>query len=363
MTEFIQIHILASYPPSNLNRDDLGRPKTAILGNTQRLRISSQSLKRAWRQSELFQSALAGHIGIRTREMGNKIAAAFSSGSTLKNILADTREAPSRKVVPQKEAYEWARLIAERFGKVTAKENDLKTEQIVHYSPEEISAIDALLEKCAMSGKGPEEKDLDLLRKNHAAVDIAMFGRMFANTPAYNTEAAVQVAHAITVHDVVVEDDYFTAVDDLNRLETDAGSAHIGQFEFASGLYYIYMCIDRDLLEGNLGGNRELASRAIAALTEAATKVAPAGKQASFASRAYASYLLAERGTQQPRSLAVAFVRPVRGEDVLSSAIRALEETRTKIEKVYGRCCDEWVSMNTVTGEGSLESVLKFVAR
>ncbi len=363
MTEFIQFHILASYPPSNLNRDDLGRPKTAILGGKQRLRISSQSLKRAWRQSELFQSALSGHIGIRTREMGNRIVAALTSGRTLPDVLHNSQKAPSRTPVSEKQAYEWAKSIVDRFGKLTSKENDASTEQIVHYSPEEIAAIDALLEKCSVSGKAPEEKDLSLLRKNNSAVDIAMFGRMFANTPAFNSEAAVQVSHAITVHDVIVEDDYFTAVDDLNRLESDAGSAHIGQMEFASGLYYIYVCINRDMLIENLGGDRNLASKAVSALAEACAKVAPAGKQASFASRAYASYMLAERGPQQPRSLAVAFVRPVRGDDVLVTAIRTLEENREKIERVYGRCCDEHYSFNAVLGQGSLEEMLKFVAK
>jgi len=43
MGNFIQLHLLTSYPPSNLNRDDLGRPKTAIMGGKTRLRISSQS--------------------------------------------------------------------------------------------------------------------------------------------------------------------------------------------------------------------------------------------------------------------------------------------------------------------------------
>ena len=67
MSEFIQLHMLVSYPPSNLNRDDLGRPKTAVMGGTQRLRISSQSLKRAWRTSDIFSKSLEGHIGIRTK--------------------------------------------------------------------------------------------------------------------------------------------------------------------------------------------------------------------------------------------------------------------------------------------------------
>jgi len=170
------------------------------------------------------------------------------------------------------------------------------------------------------------------------------------------------VSHAITVHDVVVEDDYFTAVDDLNVLETDAGSAHIGQFEFAAGLYYFYICINRDLLIENLMGDASLASRAIGAITEACAKVAPAGKQASFASRAYASYMLAERGSQQPRSLAVAYIKPVKGGDILTAAIRGIEETRKNIDKVYGPCCKDARSFNTTTGEGSLAEIVRFVS-
>ncbi|HOO90898.1 MAG TPA: type I-E CRISPR-associated protein Cas7/Cse4/CasC [Syntrophales bacterium] len=362
MTEFIQLHILASYPPSNLNRDDLGRPKTAIMGGTQRLRISSQSLKRAWRQSELLQSALAGHIGIRTKEMGNKVAEALTSGRTLADVLNDSSAPPKRTPVPEKKAIEWARLITEQFGKLVKKEDSVKTEQIAHYSPTEIEGIDTLLEECISKGASPDKEQLSLLRKDHAAVDIAMFGRMFANTPSFNTEAAVQVSHAITVHDVVVEDDYFTAVDDLNRLETDAGSAHIGQFEFGSGLYYIYVCINRDLLLENLNGDAQMASKAIEALTEACAKVAPIGKQASFASRAYASYILAEKGPYQPRSLAVAFLKPLKTDDMLTSAISALEETQKKIDKVYGSCYQDSRLLNANTGEGTLSDILQFVS-
>lgn len=362
MTEFIQLHILASYPPSNLNRDDLGRPKTAIMGGTQRLRISSQSLKRAWRQSEFLQSALAGHIGIRTKEMGNKVVAALTSGRTLSDVLSNSSKSPVRSPVTEKKAVEWAKIITEQFGKVSGADKAVKTEQIVHFNPEEINAIDMLLEQCIKSGNAPNKESLSLLRKDHTAADIAMFGRMFAKDPHYNTEAAVQVSHALTVHDVVIEDDYFTAVDDLNALETDAGSAHIGQFEFAAGLYYIYICINQDLLKENLMGDGALAQKAIAALTESCAKVPPAGKQASFASRAYASYILAERGSNQPRSLAVAYLTPVKGENLLASAITALEETRRKMDAVYGPCCRDARIMNAAAGEGSLSEILRFVS-
>ncbi len=349
MSTFIQLHLLTSYPPSNLNRDDLGRPKTAIMGGKNRLRVSSQSLKRAWRTSDLFSEAMKGHIGTRTKAMGIEIYNAFLE----KNVAAA-------------KAKEWAKQIAEVFGKCkkanAAKPlEELEIEQLAHFSPEEKDGIMKLIEKLAASNVAPTPADLTLLMKKHAAADIAMFGRMLASSPAFNTEAAVQVGHAITVHDVAVEDDYFTAVDDLNSGEDDLGAAHIGETEFAAGVFYLYICINRNLLVENLDGDQALANKAIEALVEAAAKVAPNGKQNSFASRAYASYILAEKGEQQPRSLSVAFLKPVRGEDVLAKAIGELEAKRANMEKVYGPCADDKKVMNAESGEGRLDDIITFV--
>lgn len=349
MSTFIQLHILTSYPPSNLNRDDLGRPKTAVMGGKNRLRISSQSLKRAWRTSDLFAEAMIGHVGTRTKAMGiNAYNALREQG------VADGK------------AKEWSRLIAGVFGKCKkANPNkpfeELEIEQLAHFSPEEMAGIMRLVERLATSNTAPTSDDLSLLLRRHTAVDIAMFGRMLASSPAFNVEAAVQVAHAVTIHEVAVEDDYFTAVDDLNRGEDNLGAAHIGETEFAAGLFYLYICINRDLLVENLGGDQQLANQSLAALVEAAAKVAPSGKQNSFGSRAYASYLMAEKGEQQPRSLSVAFLKPMRGEDFLTKAIKALESTRASMENAYGPCADGSKVMNAETGEGRLEEVISFV--
>jgi CRISPR system Cascade subunit CasC len=70
MTTFLQLHMLTSYPPACLNRDDLNRPKTTVMGGVPRLRISSQSLKRAWRKSPCFEESLKGHVGTRTKTKG-----------------------------------------------------------------------------------------------------------------------------------------------------------------------------------------------------------------------------------------------------------------------------------------------------
>ena len=153
------------------------------------------------------------------------------------------------------------------------------------------------------------------------AADIAMFGRMLADNPDYNREAAVQVAHAITTHRVTVEDDYYTAIDDLKTAEEDAGAGFVGELGFGSGIFYLYACIDTELLQKNLGGERTLAADACAALAEAAATVSPKGKQPSFAARARAHYMLAEFGRVQPRTLAGAFVRPVEDVDLAAASI------------------------------------------
>lgn len=348
MSKFIQLHLLTSYPPSNLNRDDLGRPKTAVMGGKTRLRISSQSLKRAWRTSSIFFEALKGHIGERTKMMGVE---------AYKDLV--------KRGVSEAKAKEWAGKIAEVFGKRKAADKDkpledLKTEQLAHFSPEEKKNIFDLTERLASNGTPPTDKDLDLLVKKHTAVDIAMFGRMLADSSAHNFEAAVQVAHAITVHETAVEDDYFTAVDDLNKGEEDMGAGHLGETEFAAGVFYLYLCIDRDLLIENLG-DAQFADQAIAALVETSAKVSPTGKQNSFASRAYASYIMAEKGYQQPRSLSVAFLKPVRGDDVMSIAISELNAKREAMEKTYGPCASGFKTMNAITGEGSITEIISFL--
>jgi len=342
MTRFVQLHLLTSYPPANLNRDDLGNPKTARLGGVERLRVSSQSLKRAWRTSELFQQQLAGTIGTRTKRLG-----------------VEAFEALLGAGVTEKQAREWAGQIAKVYG-AAKKDNPLEIEQLVHIAPEERASLDQLVATLAAEKRGPTDDELDALLHHQTAVDIAMFGRMLASKTQFNGEAAVQVAHAIGVHASAIEDDYFTAVDDLNH--NDPGAAHIGESGFAAAVFYQYICIDRDLLKRNLGGDEVLTQKALRALTEAALKVGPSGKQNSFASRAFAHFALAEKGADQPRSLSLAFVKPVTGTDYASDAVAALQQVRDNMDKVYGACAESGCQFNVLTGEGSVADLLDFVA-
>lgn len=353
MSTFIQLHLLTSYPPSNLNRDDLGRPKTSVVGGRTRLRISSQSLKRAWRQSDLFKSAVGDYIGKRTKRVGYEAAKSFNEAG-----------------IPPKDAITWGKQIAEAFADTEAKDTkdafkETLLKQPIHLSHIEYDKLNELIATICREKRAPKDDELAFMSKEHNSVDIAMFGRMLAvkGKMDLGLEGAVQVAHAFTVHEVAVEDDYFTAVDDLNE---GPDAAHIGETEFASGVFYLYICINRDLLIENLQRKdpekaEELANKTLEALVGAAAKIAPTGKQNSFGSRARTSYMLAEKGSDQPRALAVAFLKPVKGDDILTSAIIELEKRRDNFDKVYGPCYDAFKTMNAETGKGSLNEIISFV--
>lgn len=391
MTTFLQLHMLTSYPPACLNRDDLNRPKTAVMGGVPRLRISSQSLKRAWRTSDVFMEKLTGQTGIRSKELGRKIKESLLSGVELNTLLNDlSLEIKPDGKLTEKQAAEWAWLIASVFVDAKGKGSDeegeeavteekgkskkgkkpnvnkdtLKCEQIVFYSRDEIAVIDNLIKELCETHKAPNDNQLSSIMLKNAghSADLALFGRMLASSPSYNVEASCQVAHGITVHKVAVEDDFFTAVDDLNKRE-DTGSAHLGEQGFAAGLFYLYVCIDCDSLVKNLGSS-DVAKKAIRALTEAAATVSPTGKQNSFGSRAWASYVMAEKGTRQPRSLSVAFLKPVKSGDMLEDAISSLETTCDNLDKIYFKGVNlPSEKINGLTGKGDLEKLLNFVAQ
>jgi CRISPR system Cascade subunit CasC len=342
MNRFLQLHLLTFYPPSNLNRDDAGRPKSAVVGGIPRLRISSQSLKRAWRTSAIFTEALDGYLADRTQRLGEVVEAHLRAQGT----------------EPQR-AQSIAHDIAQSFGALKKKgdEKPLRTEQLAFISPQERAAALDMAEK--MAAGAPAPAPADLLRRTDSAADIAMFGRMLAATPEFNREAAVQVAHAITTHKAVVEDDYYVAVDDLNTREENAGVGFIGEQGFGSGIFYLYLCVDVALLVRNLGGNTALAAAAVAALAEAAATVAPTGKQASFASHAHAHFVLAERGDAQPRTLAAAFLTATQGDDLVTGAIEKLKNWRDKLDNAYGPVAER-ASLDVPKGEGSLADILGF---
>ena len=373
MDSFFQLHLLIPYGPSNPNRDDTGQPKGALFGGAPRLRISSQSLKRAWRTSSVFQEHLEGQLGERTRRIGEVIRQHLLDGNPL---------------MAEDQAKAVARLVARIFGEVH-KENDeheTYTKQLVFVSAEERSRAEALADSFASGERAIGDYDLDraakskkkgvedaikdlrneVLQETDKAADIAMFGRMLAASPAFNREAAVQVSHAITTHRAEAEDDYYSAVDDLKPKKDpeDSGAGFIGEQEFGAGVFYTYICVDRQQFLENVGEGGEPVLRAsLSALIKAAATVSPGGKQASFASRARAIYALAENGNEQPRSLIAAFLKPVSGTDQGEASIKALKKFRDQMNAAYDgadpRYYEEY-EMDVLAGEGTLAGLVDF---
>lgn len=358
MTTFVQFHLLTSYGPSNPNRDDQGRPKQAMVGGVPRLRMSSQSVKRALRESSFFALDLVGHTGKRTKLLHERLC-----------------EHLVKKGVTDKAATEAATQVAGIFGKLeTVKEKDggetVKATTLAFISPDEWKLAEELAEKAAAGEPLPKDKDLKklVLRRADGAVDIAMFGRMLADDADFNRDAAVQVAHAITTHGAQAEEDWYSAVDDLNKAE-DTGAGHLGETAFGSGIYYQYVCVNCDLLIENLGGDKELAARGIEALAKALPQTAPAGKQNSFAHRPMAFYMRAEAGPRAPRDLSGAFFSPVDrklrelgANDLQRGSIKAMEQTAVQIDLCYydGQAEKTCPPLNTLDGTGTLSEIVRF---
>lgn len=524
MSRFIQLHLLTAYPPANLNRDDQGSPKTAKMGGFDRLRVSSQCLKRTWRTSEIFEEAI--DKGIRTKMVGrdafeklskfpalsktesetiakniakvfgslkgdsleldtlafvsdseltniDKIISNFENGlgsatvesnlfgvNLFKALSSDIQASIKALIDVLKNGRDitllWADWDKPKGFKEIIKNGKFKTNEdkspydfiarMIEKSDEWLEEIPGdcevsddqlelffaesyvkqtkeILKKLSLgallSGKAAKtteygalknknhvklcegwEEQIELwvkkvrssedddfisddniqslklvvspgaipksaiLTNEHTNADIALFGRMLASSTEHKIEAACQVAHAISVHPVIIEDDYFTAVEEMNQYRNDAGAAHIGETRFAAGLFYSYICINRELLIRNLGGNEQLAIKAIRALTEAAVKVAPSGKQNSFGSRAYASFVLAEKGDQQPRSLSVAYLKPItqhENDDFINDSIAALLKQRDNFDKVYEKCADDSYELNVPEEKGTLAKLLDFI--
>ena len=343
---FVQLHLLTFYPPSNLNRDDQGRPKTAVVGGFERQRVSSQALKRAWRTSDVFKVALEGHLASRTQRIG---------GVIYDHLIKAGADAVK--------ALEIASELAGVFGKVKDDKKDgtdpkvlTRTEQLAFISPQE-RELAIRMADARLAGTADKVLPKQILLAHDTAADVAMFGRMLASNAEFNREAAVAVAHAITTHRVIVEDDYYTAVDDLKEAQEDAGAGFIGEAAFGSGVFYLYIV-------ENLGGDQELAAKTISALVTAAATIGPRGKVASYASFARTSFILAERGFASPRTLASAFVQPVdkiaASKGFLAASIAALQETQDNFAKAYPEDVIETAFMDVGAAQGTLSDILNF---
>lgn len=334
---FIELHLIQSFAPANLNRDDTGMPKDTEFGGHRRARISSQCIKRAMRLHPVFAQTTQVGVGERTKWMVR--------------LLTPPLVAAGK---PQGEAEAVAATFAQAYaGKMDGKKPD-KTSVLLYLSRGEIDAIAGQLLAdwpSALAAASADKKTTppwmaDLLKtfiretKDRTdAPDIALFGRMLADKPELNIDAACQVAHAISTHRVTMEMDYYTAVDDLLHDE-EAGAGMVGFTGYNSACFYRYARLDWDQLVKNLGGDATLAQRTVDGFLRAAHAAVPSGKQAAFAAQNPPSLALAVvREDGMAWSLANAFERPVRvGRDsgYVDPSIAALDDYWGRLSRVYG---------------------------
>lgn len=316
----IEFHILQSFPVTCLNRDDVGSPKTAVVGGVERGRVSSQCWKR---QVRLALRDLDVHIAVRTRK------------------IADMIEERCCGVCSEEKKEYIARMASAIQSKDTLffiSENELKTlaeyaDGVVDYQTEIKKktldkdlekAMPKLLKECGIKGL----TDLD-------GLDIALFGRMVANATELNVTAASSFSHAITTHRISSAVDYFTAVDDYISESTETGAGHIGANEFSSGTYYRYISLDLGILANNLHGTEDL-TKAVDIFTRALFIAVPAAKQTTFTG--YCPWDYAHILIRKGQPLSISFDKPVqsKGEGYLEPSRIAMENAILRNEKLFG---------------------------
>ncbi|MAE23102.1 MAG: type I-E CRISPR-associated protein Cas7/Cse4/CasC [Pseudomonas sp.] len=346
MSLFVEFHPIQNFAPSNLNRDDTGAPKDALFGGHRRARVSSQCFKRAIRLAAQEHELVAPEYrGVRTKKL---------KALLLERLVGrDPLEAEGKIEV----------ALAAAGLKL---KDDGKTEYLLFLGEAEIAGFATLIEQhwVELAGAAGGEKKgkkeakasapADVVKKAKAlldggkAVDVALFGRMLADMPEVNQDAACQVAHAISTHRVEREFDYFTAVDDKGGPD-ETGAGMIGQVEFNSATLYRYAVVDAGKLLGNLQQDRELTLSALEAFTQAMVRAIPTGKQNTFAAHNLPSFVGVCLRHAGPLNLANAFEKPIapRHEASLTSlSVGELARHEGKLAAVYADARDQWAYLD-----------------
>jgi len=285
---YIDVHILQTVPPSCVNRDDTGSPKSAIYGGAVRARVSSQAWKKAVR--DMFRSSYADmDMGVRTK----RIKAMVIDELAKLGFSGDAENA--------------AKTVLLATGLEEKSINAGKDAPLFFMSQAQANELAKLI----MEDANPDKKSAQKAINSSPGIDVALFGRMVADQANLNIDASCQVAHAISTHKVLNEYDYFTAVDDLpDEDKTDAGAAMIGTVEYNSSTLYRYATVAAHELCCQLG-NKSMAARAVRVFIDAFARSMPTGKINTFANRTLPDALYVAIRGNQPLNLAGAFERPI----------------------------------------------------
>lgn len=356
----IALHILQPFPPSCLNRDDVGAPKSAIFGGVTRARISSQCLKRAIRllarENERERDAKL-FAGSRTLRAADDLADELIK-LKLPEAAKVAKEVCDRFLSKKKEAKEESKPKGKQAKAAEPPdeeaEGDGETSTLLYFSPGEIRAMaEAIV--AAHKAKKDLQDAASKAAKNFTrkdAADIAIFGRMVANDPSLNMEAAGLFSHAISTHACDNDLDFWTAVDDNKGREEEAGAANMGHAEFNAACYYRYVALNLDLLfyqrnedgkpSGNLCGllqpeDKKLRQEIVRSFLHAVVLAVPTAKHTGMNANLPPEYVLGVVATGQPMQLVNAFESPIRanGQGWLKPSIEAMEKHFERLKKVF----------------------------
>lgn len=305
---YLDMHVLQTVPSSNINRDDAGSPKTALYGGVMRSRVSSQSWKRAMRED--FNSEGQAYAGLRTKDAAKLLVEALR---TQNNELDDAAALAKAQDV---------------FAAAGIKLNkDNQTGALLMVSQGQINKLAAY----ALSHETIDKKELKTVLKGNQSLDLALFGRMVADNPELNVDAAAQVAHSLSTHEVVPEFDYYTAMDDLQP-EDNAGAAMLGTIEYNSSTLYRYANLNFNELAENLGA--EAAVDGATHFIKSFLLSMPTGKQNTFANKTLPSYLMISIRNDTPVNLVSAFEKPVKSnKGYVEPSISRLENEYESIQQ------------------------------
>ena len=329
MSTYVDIHIIQNLPPSCVNRDDSGSPKSAIYGGVRRLRVSSQSWKRAARL--YFDDLLdASDVGVRTKRVAGVLAA---------KIAEDAPELTESALSLAEGVFKTAKIkLSPPRGKKNAPQ---ESGYLMFLSAGQIGRLAELAITSARGGEALDARTVKKIFKETHAVDIALFGRMVADDTDLNVDAACQVAHAISTHAAENEYDFFTAVDDeksRSEEEEDAGAGMMGTVEFSSATMYRYATVNLDMLVKNLGDG-EAALRALEVFIKGFCLSMPTGKQNTFANRTVPETVVVSVREDQPVSLVGAFEKPIPQDadhGYVDRSVESLVRYSSTIEENYG---------------------------
>ena len=337
---FLDIHAIQTLPPSNVNRDDTGSPKTAQYGGVRRARVSSQSWKKAIR-SYFYNNSEQSNVGIRSLEVVRYIAEKIEKNDS--NIT-----------------YEKALKMANStLNKAKVSTKDYKAKALFFIGDKQAEN----LAQAAVNGV-EDKKVLQDILKDNPAIDIALFGCMVADDPFLNEDASCQVAHSISTHAVQTEFDFFTAVDDLAP-EDNAGAGMLGTIEFNSSTMYRYANVAVHELSNQIG-SKEATIKTLKLFVEAFSNSLPTGKVNTFANQTLPQFIMINLRTDRPVNLVSAFENPIVSTKgyVCESVERLLDENKN-VEKFvrtpeYSICLSvkDFDKLENIVEANSLENLL-----